>query len=61
MVDLSCSFQNVHRLGGGKFQIDKQQQKELNDNKRSWTTTRGVEYQCKRNRIAHNVGAKVER
>ncbi len=35
MVDLSCLFQNVHRLGGGKFQIDKQQQKELNDNKRS--------------------------
>ncbi len=35
MVDLSCSFPNLHRLNVGKFQIDKQQQKELNNNKRS--------------------------
>ncbi len=35
MVDLSCLFPNLHRLGGGKFQIDNQQQKELNDNNKS--------------------------
>ncbi len=60
MVDLSCLFPNLHRLGGGEFQIDKQQQKELNDNKKSSTTTRGVEYQCKRNQITHNVGARLK-
>lgn len=35
MVDLNYSFPNIHRLGGGKFQIDKQQKNELNENKRN--------------------------
>ncbi len=61
MVDLNYSFPNIHRLGGGKFQIDKQQKNELNENKRNWTTIRGVEYQCKKNQITHNVGGRLER